>query len=57
MRLAGHGCGVVVVEVLVRDQEKVGIDPIDRRVLEAEAAVGERLAVAERVDHEPPLAL
>jgi hypothetical protein len=57
VRLAGHDRGVVVVEVLVRDQEKLGIDPTDRRVLEAQAAAGERLAVAERVDHEPPLAL
>jgi hypothetical protein len=35
---AGHGRGVVVVEVLVRDQKQVGMDPVDRLVVEAAAA-------------------
>jgi hypothetical protein len=38
-------------------RRRVGLQRLYRRVLEAAAASRERLAVAERVDHEPTLAL
>jgi len=57
-RGAAHDLGAVVIAVLVRDQQEIGLHARDRRIGEAQAALGEaRDAAAEGVDEDAPLAL
>jgi hypothetical protein len=41
-----------VVAVLVRHEQQVGLDALDRRVVELEPALGEPFQGAERVDED-----
>ncbi len=50
-RLAAHHLDDVVVAVLVGDQQQIGLEALDRRVVPLQAAaLGERRHVAERID-------
>ena len=51
-RVAADGLDAVVVAVLVRDQQQVGLEPLDRRVVEVDAVRGRGRHVAERVDRD-----
>jgi hypothetical protein len=44
-----------VIEVLVGDEQEVGADTVDRRVLELDPARGHRRGVAEGVDEDSRL--